>query len=269
MGYVWLGLVLFLGVGCASLDGRRQTLFVEVSSGVGEVVAPEAAVGETSRLVNVERQTSALFLKTDAGLQKVKLQSRYRWVDSFFANFIFLGFAPVGWVVDLITGAAWEIENPGPIDLPALAKNKGHLEQQKSHSRLRLVVAPPRAGSQRASDEVGEQIISRLRIDPSYSKFEIMDYRTSLDTIRENDADSHQGEIGENQIRDVLYALKANAMVTSTLRNDDKNIIVNGSIYRLGQTKLETFTLEIPKTDLEYAKESLWADEESTSTQIQ
>ncbi|MEM7647215.1 MAG: hypothetical protein AAF203_09915, partial [Pseudomonadota bacterium] len=73
------------------------------------------------------------------------LDTHYRWSHSFGGNALLFVYAPIGWVTDFITGAAWKIED-------YKSPQKENFDIDKSSS---IFVLPPIADSLEDSNQLG------------------------------------------------------------------------------------------------------------------
>jgi len=99
-------------------------------------------IGTTDAFVFVDRSKHPeVELRFPDGRRKtISLQTKYRWKDSFTKNLIFLIYAPLGWGVDLVTGNAWDIDDPSVwTNTPAQVKN----QRKKPQTPLVFAIAPP------------------------------------------------------------------------------------------------------------------------------
>lgn len=102
--------------GCATLkDSASQSVpFVSTPEGA-TILRDGVSVAQTPAYVEVSRRAPrGMALATRTGPRDVELKRHYRWGASFWSNLIFLWGAPVGWAVDLISGAASRSNPPRP-----------------------------------------------------------------------------------------------------------------------------------------------------------
>jgi len=148
--------------GCASFKGRTTHVKV-VSNPPGELVSSADGVplGRTPLFASVTRgRRSTLVIGADrSDATKLQLEPTYRWQESFAANLVWIhpAFWASAWSIDLLTGAAWDLEDPKPF-VTAKAKNV-----QIRHKVMSLVVAPIESQSELLSDELSRLVEIRLR----------------------------------------------------------------------------------------------------------
>jgi len=124
--------------------------------GVGE----GTFVGKTPGFMKIKRKffSRALFSKEGYDTKKIWLDKKYRWQSSFFANMVFLFAAPVGWIVDLVTGAAWEYDS---IHQTSLFSNKV-MEELPPPPKV-IAISPPQHKHELVSDKIGIKLKSLLK----------------------------------------------------------------------------------------------------------
>ena len=101
--------------GCASLtyESLHQYVLVRSEPEGADIYSGDEKVGVTPAYIEIHRATRAeLTLKTSIESKNLSLKSRYRWESSFWPNFVFVTFAPLGWAMDLVSGGAWQMLNP-------------------------------------------------------------------------------------------------------------------------------------------------------------
>ncbi|MGE3682095.1 MAG: PEGA domain-containing protein [Bdellovibrionales bacterium] len=225
-------LVLFASLfglnACTSVTrhGRNQHVLVRSEPPGAIIFVDGEKKGKTPAFVEVRRGRSRE-LKLVHGHQEktVKLNSRYRWGDSFFSNFIFVYFAPIGWVTDLTTGSAWSFRDPGPVPFPGV---KGKQVAGVSEGPMNIAIAPPQADTPSVSDQVGKlwQDVLPAHMNQEVS---VRPYLRTLPTFVKNgyDYDHRPDKEEENKL---FAELEVNKVFESEAVEEDKTYELNGSI---------------------------------------
>jgi len=107
-------ILIFVCAGCATYRDTKQVVYVNLSPFPADVYQNGQLVGKSPGYVRIRRQRSPSLnvVARDGTRESFRLQTHYRWAGSFASNLLFFTIAPVGWMVDLATGAAWSAEDP-------------------------------------------------------------------------------------------------------------------------------------------------------------
>ncbi len=228
-------LVLLAGVflalaGCASIDSSdyRQTVLVTTSP-PGAVIYDHRGVklGVSPAYVRVRRRHHPQIIVEMPGQssKRVDLKSHYRWGDSFSSNFIILTYAPIGWLVDWLTGTAWKMDDPPDLKFAG-----------KGTERVPVIaIAPPESYDRDASEAIGEVLEYRLRSDRGnvldYDKTApLFDYYSSGQGLSEK----------KTQRYNLFYELKADRVLTSTAVASEDGYEVKSELKNVYTGKTES-----------------------------
>lgn len=219
------GLALLSGA-CATNSGlgREQLIYVESSPSGVRVIQNGKSLGETPGLVRIRRERNAeLVFSRGSQEKRVELPSRYRWSESFFANLVFLSYAPIGWVTDLVTGAAYENEDPKPVhfaNAPRARPSPTDLEKAV------ILIAPPIGESVSASDEAAR--FWNQELQKRYPDARIVNYRETLNAFLDRgfDYDAKSGSLDRR--RQLLYEMQANEIFFSDVTFKGPDLWVKG-----------------------------------------
>jgi hypothetical protein len=200
-------LIILLGCttvsGCAFMqtNGTRQNVVIRSVPPGAEIFVNGEPAGTTPQYLSVQRKHPALIeVDSAAGAERVELEKQYRWRDSFFSNLIFLTYAPVGWVVDLASGAAYERKNPAPVHVRLTRED----EIAAKHARNRLIaVAPPQADSAEMSD-AGAQALQEAVEQSQQGKLRPYDDTVGIFAEYNYDFDERPGEKDRAKIYSLL-----------------------------------------------------------------
>lgn len=135
----------FFASACATITDRYQFVRVVPEDETSKVIVGNNSLGTGRRIVRIKREAKPKIKIDKQG--SVELATRYRWGHSFGGNTLLLVYAPVGWATDLISGAAWEVQDFGRVSgsstidetskvfiLPPTMENK--LEADDIHKRV-------------------------------------------------------------------------------------------------------------------------------------
>lgn len=210
--------LVFLMSGCATIrDDSGYRVYVRVASDPpgAPIVVRGRTVGRTPALVEVPRaRTNVVSLLTADGPKQVLIDSDYRWSSSFFGNFVLLPYAPIGWAIDLLSGAAWE-----PLDPPVVPVKLKSAEIKAAREERRpevIAIPPPIASTISISDAGGEALEDHLKKRGA----QVLPYRSTLKTFIQNDYDFDERPHHE-KARRVYRLLGATKIYESTIESDD------------------------------------------------
>ncbi|MBX9769693.1 MAG: hypothetical protein K2X47_20615, partial [Bdellovibrionales bacterium] len=128
--------------GCATFQGHKQRVKVVSTPPGAQIRSGEGVLGVTPQFVELKRgKKKKIWIQWGENLElpAQDLKTTYRWRESFFANLIFLSYAPVGWAVDYLSGTAWEYDSKLEFKGPAAAK-----PFQEKQDEVRIAIAPPK-----------------------------------------------------------------------------------------------------------------------------
>ncbi|MCB0422564.1 MAG: hypothetical protein KDD61_16300 [Bdellovibrionales bacterium] len=151
--------------------------------------------------------------------KSIELDSKYRWKDSFFSNFVFLSFASIGWIVDLANCSAFEYTAPGVLVFDSDVIEK---IQPTPVEKVVVVIAPPRGLSENLARLVGSKMEDSVR--QNFPEALVIDYDASWRRYKSEGVDSFTKS--EDPGRNSVYqAFLANRVLESTV--NVKNGIVS------------------------------------------
>jgi hypothetical protein len=143
-------LILISQSACTTLS-RDFIQVIRVDSAVpgAKVVVEGKLVGVTPGYFEVSRGYSP---KVVVGDREVSVPTAYRWSRSFWSGLVFSFYAPVGWLMDISTGTAWDLED---ISVGTLNAANRPAKSTQAISTQTIAIAPPRAESVEVSDNAG------------------------------------------------------------------------------------------------------------------
>ena len=211
-----LFVVFALLSGCASIsrDGSQQTILVQTSPPGASLFVDGKKVGQSPEFVEVKRSfRPRIEVATEGGRRTIELSSKYRWSKSFFGNFgLFVIYAPLGWMIDLITGNAWDVKDNGP--LPVVLSKEDIRNPKPPRATQDFVVAPPRSSSVAMSDEGGRALEQVLRNEAGRAA-NVRSYDKTLPQFIFHDYEYNSSD--ENSRRRLDKALRADVVYESSV----------------------------------------------------
>jgi hypothetical protein len=221
---VWIALVLLALSSCASLshDSRNQYVLVRSKPEGIPIYSEGQKIGTTPAYIEVARARSKeIELRSQEETKRVLVPSSYDWGGSFFGNFAFLVAAPLGWVVDLISGSAWKLSDPPLADIRA---TKQELEKKK----VVVAVAPPSSNSMTTSDAVG--VLWGKKLERQYPGVQFLPYEQTLPVFTSHgyDFDDEPSLEGEHRIYGLLGA---GMLFESEIEETNKGMRLTGKFH--------------------------------------
>lgn len=219
------GLALLSGA-CATNSGlgREQLIYVESNPPGVRVLQKGRNLGETPGLVRIQRgRTAELVFERGSQEKRVELPGRYRWSESFFANLVFLSYAPIGWITDLVTGAAYENEDPKPVFFGNASRSR---QSSTDLGKAVILIAPPVGESVLASDEAARFWSQELR--RRYPGAQILDYRDTLNAFLDRGFDYDAKSASLDRRRQLLYETQADEIFFSDVTFKGSDLWVKG-----------------------------------------
>lgn len=210
-----------LFTGCASMtrDGSHQTVLIRSEPPGATIFFQGKNVGRTPELIEIERSIRPeIELNTATGKQEYELPTKYRWGKSFGRNFVFLTYAPIAWLVDFLTGTAWEVKDTDPIPIKLSKNDLG--SPKPVHKPPHAVIAPPRSSSVTMSDEGGRALERSLR-ETYQAKPDsglVRPYEETLPLFIEQEYEFGTSDV--NSRRRLQKALKADTLYESFVEPD-------------------------------------------------
>lgn len=171
--------LLLLLQGCATFKGRTAYMKVVSSPPGADVFVDQRNVGQTPLFAPVPRQRrQEITVRKGSDSIRSQLYSKYRWQESFLANLGWISpvIWPVGWSADLISGAAWDYDPIGTLQLPS-----ERTMRDLKHPVRRVAVAPPLSDFEVLSEEMALEIHRQLQKRLPESK--VLPYESTTETF--------------------------------------------------------------------------------------
>jgi hypothetical protein len=213
-------------IGCATVGGHRQYVVVHTKPENLELRVNGQSLGRTPFIAGFERGSSKeLHFFDDHGHEQVRrIPGHYRWWRSLAGNLVFITFAPVGWIVDDLTGTAWRFDSKLNFDF---SDTMQVAPPPLDHERPEVAIAPPTSGHANISDEVGRLIEKKLAHD--HPEYEILPYDSTIDVFRGTGLDYDRSSDKE-PMAEAFSRLSVNKIYFSSVDEHNKKVLVSGEI---------------------------------------
>jgi hypothetical protein len=215
-------LIFLLCCQCASLTDRKQYVRVAPPKAQTKIYYDSELVGQGPSTLRITRKPRPQIIFQDQGKNTpLTLKTKYRWGHSFAGNALLLSVAPIGWVADFATGAAWESQD-------ILSSNMSSLDHNS-----RILIMPPVGVTSQESRQLG-QLIEKwlsdwLKEKKKTSKVLSFDqtYYTSLGLGFDEESSTLQNDI--DTYNELLHDTDATHLVFS--QYSDENALVELIFY--------------------------------------
>lgn len=204
-----------------SYHARHQYVLVQSSPEGAPVYYHGERVGITPTFIEVRRgRNETVEIGNTASRKSVPVPIAYRWDGSFWSNFAWLYFAPVGWIVDWSSGGAWNMKDP---EIPNLPGQRSLPSKQTD----RVAIAPPTAESADISDEGG--MLWEDQLPKRMPGLKLVPYYESLPEFASKgyDFDTRPSRRTENEIYGRLHVSK---VLESELKETDQGVELHGRV---------------------------------------
>lgn len=169
--------LLFVLSGCATWDVPGDYTTVRSTPSGAQITKNGKDLGVTPAVVYVPRDKEDYDLRVQLNDEEknIRIKKKYKWGKSFGRNFVFLTYAIVGWITDLVTGAAWQAESEVSVNFDGqksmATKPKGKNEV------ITVAIAPPHSAHPNISDDVGP-IVER-EIKKKFPNYKVLPYEST------------------------------------------------------------------------------------------
>lgn len=137
---------------CASMtyESRHQSILVQSNPPGAKILVDGKQVGVTPDIIELrKKRVPQIEIVTPSENESINIATKFDWGGSFARNFVFLNFAPAGWLVDWITGSTWVLKDPPTIEL----KN---FKSHEATKQEKIAIAPPYAETLAISDRAAQ-----------------------------------------------------------------------------------------------------------------
>lgn len=215
-------LILISQSACTTLS-RDFIQVIRVDSAVpgAKVVVEGKLVGVTPGYFEVSRGYSP---KVVVGDREVSVPTAYRWSRSFWSGLVFSFYAPVGWLMDISTGTAWDLED---ISVGTLNAANRPAKSTQAISTQTIAIAPPRAESVEVSDNAGGLLYETLK--EKFNNSNVLSYQSTLAKFLENEYvfDIHSADRGQS--RRLYREVGADIIFESTVGEENDQIFLRAN----------------------------------------
>jgi hypothetical protein len=223
------GCLLSLSSGCATVgrDPFAQAVFVKTDPPGAQISVEGKEIATSPAYVLVPRKKEPeIVLSLDGETKTVKVPTKYRWSESFASNFWLYIAAPIGWGVDLLTGAAWNPEDPPLVSL----RKPGDEATYPLPDPKRVAIEPPLANSQPLSDRAGhalEQVLQQEQAAQPY--YQLLPFDETLPQFIHRGSDFDARGSYDNE-RNLYARLHPDAIWRSKLSLEEGDYVLNAEL---------------------------------------
>jgi hypothetical protein len=215
-----LPILFVLSLSACTTISRDFAQVVRIDSSVprSKVVVDGKLEGFTPGYFEVRRGHSPI---VEVGDREVLISTRYRWSRSFWSGLIFSVYAPVGWLTDLLTGNAWDLED-------VAVKTTNDESANRATKLIKTVaIAPPRAESIEVSDNAGGRLYETLKENSGETK--VLRYQDTLPKFLEYEYvfDIHSADRGQS--RRLYSEIGADVIFESTVSEENGQIFLKAN----------------------------------------
>jgi len=218
-----LALLFLLSQSACTTLSRDFVQVIRVDSTVpgAKVVVEGKLVGVTPGYFEVSRGYSP---KVVVGDREVSVPTTYRWSRSFWSGLVFSFYAPVGWLMDISTGTAWDLED---INVGTLNAADRPAKSTQTISTQIIAIAPPRAESVEVSDNAGSLLYKTLK--EKFQNSNVLSYQSTLAKFLENEYvfDIHSADRGQS--RRLYREVGADIIFESTVGEENDQIFLRAN----------------------------------------
>ena len=238
---------------CATIgkDARNQAVLVQSDPPGAKINLDGRDVGTAPMYVLVPRERNPKLTLSRDGIEKlVSLKTNYRWGASFFSNLVFYVAAPIGWVVDIVSGSAWMPQDPAVVSLQS--ENTLHdpsTLEEKLSPILTVAMAPPKAETLALSNAALPVLEEAINERKGFSGYTILPYEHSLPQFLARGFD-YDGNGSEDE-RSMLYqSLTATGVWHTSFRRDGDSMKIEAELEDTRTHEIaDEFTLRLDPSD--------------------
>lgn len=206
--------------GCASLESGEQVVVIRSNVQGAQISGAKNENASTPALIEVPRQRHySLYVKDGKSVQELNLKGKYRWGKSFFGNFVLFGLAPVGWLLDLWTGKAFQYNDEYEVEFQ-------QAKVLKKKDSFRVAVAPPRYADGDLADRIGKSVVEHLRHRLG-KEATVVNYEESLPTFEQYGFDFDK-DIKSRRDPKIFKRLGVDRIFQSEVKVRDNDFSVEG-----------------------------------------
>lgn len=242
-------------ISCATLESDSTYQKVSVNSDpIGaKVIFDNKEVGQTPLVLDVPRskKDKNILLELEGTKKELKLDSKFRWMDSGVTNLMFVTLYPFVLPIDFISGAAWEVEDVN-VSFPKSIK------RQKQNSVI--LIAPPQGVKEYWAPEIAENLQNFISKKNPNSRVVPLSM-TNL-SFYEKDYDYHQRPILSEQKelhQDFINNLSATHLLESFYEIRGDRLYIYCELINLKSREPEAkHNISLALNKLERFRASLW-----------
>lgn len=240
---------------CATWDNPGEYAAIRSQPSNAQIRQNGKLVGVTPAIVFIPRgkDNSEFTLSLRGETQSLVLKRKYKWGKSFGRNLIFFSLAPIGWITDLITHAAWQPESNGSVKF---SFSDDESDRKKISKGEELAIAPPRSIHPDISDEMAPYIEKEIR--RKYPQYWIRPYESTISTFSAFSVDFDNDLKLEDSTQ--LYGrLGVKKIATSSLNTEGRRTKATIRINDFFSPETDFSTeVELPEESSEIVKKYDW-----------
>jgi hypothetical protein len=240
---------------CTTIKPHDQRVKLATDPEGANVYLNDKLMGHTPGYIAIPRGKTATLRFEKKGYPTItrKLDTTYRWGDSFFSDFVwFIYGAPIAWGIDYLTDTIWDYDK---IDVISFSGKK---ETQPLNPPRLIAISPPQSDSELLSNEAAQRIfgISRGR----FSSSEVQDFDANHSLFAQYGWDNRE-KTQKYFLDDLFNELDVTHVLESRVTEDSKDVIIHSRLVDVfTDQEVETYVDKIPLTAFKYAKTGFWAD---------
>lgn len=210
-------------MGCATYRSPDDVIAIDSSPQGADIFLHGKKVGTTPELIKLDRKfREKIELRHGGDSETLQLRGSYRFKGSFWPNFAFLSLAPIGWVVDIVNGSAWDYDSYYEVSFDG--KKPVHTKPP----RMKIAIAPPKSDYSMFSDELGSKL--ELQLKKEFPQYEVIPYKNTVGKFVYNNFDYSRSK-SEVPWPDVFYDANSDMIYAAEVKDNGNKTRVKGAIY--------------------------------------
>ncbi len=242
--------------GCATWDAPGEFTVIRSEPPNAQIRENGKFLGVTPSIIYVPRgyESRKYTLSLGGDTQELEIKRHYKWGKSFGRNFIFMSLAPVGWLTDLISQAAWRPDPGGSVTFKAREEKDNSKKIPKKGAVI--AIAPPRSTHPDISDVMAAYIEKEMQ--KKYPQYSFLSYHSTVSTFADFSVDYDDDPRNED-LPNLYGRLGTNKIVISNLEieHDKVRALINVKDFLDPASDFST-EIALPKESAEIVKKHDW-----------
>jgi len=254
-GYLLILTALATLCSCTTIKPHDQRVKLATNPEGANVYLDDRLLGSTPGFIAIPRHKSATLRFEKKGYPTItkKLDTTYRWGDSFFSDFVwFIYGAPIAWGIDYLTDTIWDFDKLDVISFD------GKKETQPLTPPKLIAIAPPQSDSELLSSEAAQRIfaISRSR----FSNSQVEDFNQNHALFAQYGWDNRE-QTQKYFLDDLFSDLNVTHVLESRVTKVDDKIIIDSKLVDVfTDQEVQSYVDKIPAKAFKYASTNFWTD---------